>query len=480
MLKPIINFKKNKTVFICQISDTYLKVLKCSSSDSPKGQFSAIDREAIPPDIDEKGLSIKLSGILKKLEFNNNPAIISLPRSLAACRYLKIPTQTPEEIERIVSLQAARYLPYPADELVTAYQNLSVDKDKYSHINLVIVHKDIIDRYLRLSKELKARKINIFLSSYGLCSLYNYLRPQETGATMLIDIDAANVEVAMLLERKVIFSRNFKLNKAAADWQSFFIDELNKSRDAYLRETASKPVDKIVLVGASKPYQGFEEILNKQFGLSVETVTYETKINISKEAKDALLNSEASFASLIGLGLGNISDSLNLLPQAAKEKIKGIALQSRRLRIILFIGLTGLLWFLAIAKNLDNKSRYLARLKMELGKVQKEARPLEEIERRFEVLEAKNSKKTAVLDMLYELHKILPEEIFLTNISYEEENQIVLRGQTEELESVFTFVRRIENSQAFKGFNMKVRFATKKKIQGGSEIVDFEIAGTGK
>ena len=50
-----------------------------------------------------------------------------------------------------------------------------------------------------------------------------------------------------------------------------------------------------------------------------------------------------------------------------------------------------------------------------------------------------------------------------------------MRGQAQELNSVLAFVAQLEGSAVFKKFNVKIRYATKKKIVSG-EIVDFEIA----
>jgi hypothetical protein len=65
------------------------------------------------------------------------------------------------------------------------------------------------------------------------------------------------------------------------------------------------------------------------------------------------------------------------------------------------------------------------------------------------------------------------------SLSYEEANEIVLRGQAPELNAVLTFAGQLEKSVAFKKFNIKVRFATKKKIEG-IELLDFEIVCTKK
>jgi Tfp pilus assembly protein PilN len=111
---------------------------------------------------------------------------------------------------------------------------------------------------------------------------------------------------------------------------------------------------------------------------------------------------------------------------------------------------------------------------MELAKIAKEAKPLEEIEKKFKALENKNQKKSSSLDFLHELYQVMPEQISLTNLNYEEDGKVILRGQAAELNSVFTFVSQLEKSQILKDFNIKMRYATQKRTQAG-EVVSFEI-----
>ncbi len=433
-----------------------------------------LEIEALPLDIDDKRLTEQLARVFKKLGYNQNRVIISLPHSKVATRYLRVPTQIPNEIENIVSLQAPRYLPYPAEELITGYQVISSDKDGYSQINLIIVHKDVIERYVRIFKEIKCVGIDIVLSSYGLGNFYDYLYPDTTETVMIIDIDYQQVEMAIFSQKRLLFSRYFKLDCSQPNWENIFIDEILKTQDVYSKEVANKAIHKIMLVGAGKTYQEFAQVLhNKITDLPTEVLPYH-KINFSDDLSNMILTSENSFASIIGLGLRNVDETLNLLPQEIKEKSRAHVQHKERLQLTLLILSMFLALGLGIAKNLDNKSDYLERLKLELNKVGKEARLLEEIEKRLQVMQQRSEKRLSSLDLLSELHQIVPERLSLVSLTYEEDGQVTLRGQTPELNSVFAFVAKLEKSPAFRGLNVKVRYATQKKTQMG-EIVDFEI-----
>lgn len=465
--------RAKKVIFICQITENALKVVKCIVG-TQKRKFTAVEIEVLPPDADDKKISERINYLFKKLAYHNNLIIISLPRHNATCRYLKVPTAIPQEIEKIVNLQASRYLPYPADELITAYQLISSDREGYSEINLIIVHKNVIERHLNIFKDLKAPRLSTVLSSYGLYNFFKCIKPEEIGSTvMLIDINAVEAELVITGKKNLLFSRSFKIGRQP-NWENLVIDEINKTRDVYLKEISKEEPRKIIILGANKASQTLVEILSEQLNLSVELLPYNKKIGLSDDLLNSILNSDHSFGSLIGLGLENVTESLNLLPLDIKEKEKRIAERKTHIQLILFI--LGIIFILglAVAKHLDNKVNYLRQLNLELDKIAKEAKPLEEIEKKFKILESQALKKLSALDILYELHGVIPQAVSLVNFSYEEDKYVALRGQALELNSVNAFVSQLQKSEIFKKFSVTLRYAAQKKTSAG-EVVDFEI-----
>ena len=204
-----------------------------------------VEVEKLSADITDKELTGKLSRLFKKLGYSQNPVIISLPRSKVATRFIKVPTQIPSEIDKIASLQAPRYLPYSTEELITGYQVLFSDTSGFSQINLIIVHKDVVQRYVRIFQEIKCKGIDIILSSYGLVNLYDFLHPNTSEAVMILDIDYQQVELAIFSRKKLLFSRYFKLDSLQPNWETTFIDEVSKTQGAYSKDPASKAVHKI-------------------------------------------------------------------------------------------------------------------------------------------------------------------------------------------------------------------------------------------
>jgi Tfp pilus assembly protein PilN len=73
---------------------------------------------------------------------------------------------------------------------------------------------------------------------------------------------------------------------------------------------------------------------------------------------------------------------------------------------------------------------------------------------------------------LAQLYDILPKEIELSNIRFEEAGKFSLRGSAVSMSVVFSLVDNLEKSNYFK--EVKTRYTTKRKTPSG-DVTDFEI-----
>jgi len=400
--------------------------------------------------------------------------IVCLPRASVTSRYLKVPAQSLQEIEKIVTLQAPRLFPYPANELNSGFQVIQSDKNGYSDLNVIIVHKAVIERYIKAFKELKASKLTVALSSLGLCNLFNHLAPHELEPVFLIDVDSEYVELAIIEGRKLIFSRSFRFSRASQNWEDLCVEEINNTREMYQKEVGNEAPKKIVVFQTGAISHHLAEAIKKKTSFVIQTVSCAERIDIPFNLLEPAAASESSFSSLIGLGLEDVPENFNLLPSEMKETVKTASQHKEAIRLVASVAGIVLLFIAGVALQLQNKAIYLQRLKGELGKIAKESKSLEEIEKRFRILESYLQQKASALDVLSDLYKAIPEQISLINFIYGESGELVMRGQAQELNAVFGFVGQLQNAAAFKNFTIKVRYATKKKTQMG-EVVDFEI-----
>lgn len=464
MLKRFFLPKKKKAVFLLQLSGDAVKIIKRVRLSAKNGEVTAA--EIVSPE--------RLIEVFRKLKFNFDPVIVSLPRINVTTRFLKVPAQNFSEIAKIVSLQAPRYLPYSADELNTGFQVISTDKEGYSEVNLIIAHKEAVGRSLEPLKEVRTGSLSVFLSSFGLFHLYQDCFPQETIPVLLIDIDASQAEAAIGRGKKYLFSRSFKFEGNASGWEQSFGAEVKKTIELYSKEIGKECPKKIIIFASGGNYASLAEALRIATGLPVEELNYAKKAGIAKGASAAISSSGRSFASLMGLATEEPSEYLNLVSSEAKEKLKCISERKNQMRLFLSIVILTAVFSFALFRHLQNKKGYLKKIKSELAEISHESRPLEAIEKRFRALEARSQERLSALDALYQLYKTTPLQVAINDFSYEEGNGVIIRGQAPELDYIFEFVERLRECDVLKNCEIKVRYATKKRTKAG-EFMDFEI-----
>ena len=471
MTKKPTRLADKKEIFICQITETSLRVAKCQDNRFSQRKFLDFEFLNLAQGLDTKAISEKIREVFKKLGFNNNPVVVSLPRSSVTSRYLKVPSQTTEEIENMILLQAPRFLPYPAAELITGFEHIQTEKEGFSHINLTIAHKNVAERLIGFFQSLTIKNLNLTLSSYGLSALCNFLLPQEQEPVMLLDFEHPRVELIITVKGKLVFSRVFKMSDI--DWQNNLVAELNKTKEAYLKEAPFKEPVKIIIPDHPRVSQKIEELLSSQMDLPVTRVNYQDGIPATDIFRKKIIQPDCSLAVLIGLGLKKFPESLNLLPREEKQLLKRqTKIKEKAKSVMLVIGLVGML-ALGLRQSLANKELYLKKLRNELSNISKDAKGAVELEYRYQLLDKRKSAPSLILELISQLHDIIPQEILLSNFSYEEE-EIILRGQAPEPKIVFEFVQKLQAAEAFKVFNIKIRYVTQKKIQT-SAVADFEI-----
>ncbi|HTY44650.1 MAG TPA: hypothetical protein VMD52_01495 [Patescibacteria group bacterium] len=474
MPTAIRDIRLDRVTFICQITEDSLNLARYSGTETA-GRITNLLTRPLAPSVSDADSCAQLRQALRDIGYRKGSFLLCIPRSQATCRYLKVPASVPSEIEKIISLQASTYLPYPAHELIIGYQVISVDKEGYSYLNVVIVHKSVIERYLQTARAAGARKIAVVLSSYGLVSLYNRFGRYDNGSVLLIACDSHQAELAVAGHKKLLFSRHIRLDGHPHDWQQELVTQVRKTREAYAEEVHGAVLHKIAILGKGSPQESFSETLGRESVLPVENIMYAGQLGLGDSDAQTIVGSSGSLTGFLGLGLSRLPGSLNLLTAEMKQQASRFRFIGQALEMLLAAAAIVAMLALAHANMLRYKTGHLNRLRSQIGALEPQAKPLDELERRLRALDNRAHQKPAVLDILYALHTVLPPDISLSSFGYQEGARVILRGQAKALDGVVGLVAELGRAQEFKAFEIKVKYATIPKGGQSAEAVDFEL-----
>jgi Tfp pilus assembly protein PilN len=123
-------------------------------------------------------------------------------------------------------------------------------------------------------------------------------------------------------------------------------------------------------------------------------------------------------------------------------------------------------------ERLHNRQAYLAILNDRYQKIADESEGLNEKMERIKRIKAKLDTKAFALNYLFEVSRLLPQEIIITNMSFQKDEKLNVKGRARELPDVFKFIATLENSPYFK--DIQTRYTTIKKYKD-RDVTEFEL-----
>lgn len=472
--------RKKKNITVLEIDNEWLKIVQARIF-AKERKIDTVVVEKLVSQTDNK-ISERIRILSKDLDIDSNTLVISTPEEVVAIRNLELPSTNPAEIKDMVELQIGKQTPFTKEEIIYDFEILSTNEEGYSRVMLVIVHQDVIKRYFKILETAGLKTENIALSAEGLINWWRFagreLMTDRPSALVNVGYDRSNFVV--ILKDKLIFCRNISIGFAwpqslTEEWQTRFIEEINHSIYGYQNEMIDKEIDRIIITGADIFTSELNEsILKDKLDLSIEVIPQLKNIPVTKECLERFnINAKnISVCPLFGLALTYPEQKINLIPSQLRLE-KTLRERGRDLYLfgiyLVFILVTISSIFLG---RMYNKERYLDRLKQEILKIQDRVDRLDNMMKEIEGIKRRILTRDFSLNFIYETHRTISPEIYLTSVSFDGEDSLILRGTSSSMSEIFKFLNALEESKYFQNVNTK--FATTRK-EAGKELTDFEI-----
>ena len=116
-----------------------------------------------------EGADLEISQYLaqnwREWKLKGRQALCIIPSKLFISKNVDMSSNVPEEISKIIDLQAGRYTPYSRDEIVIDYLCMTTPGQHYTNVLLIIVNRKLIDRYVQIFD-----RAGIFVARFGIAS----------------------------------------------------------------------------------------------------------------------------------------------------------------------------------------------------------------------------------------------------------------------------------------------------------------------
>lgn len=462
---------------ILEITKTHIKLVQTEGGQ--KG--SIITRfivEKIPSNRDED-IPKKLQGLIKKSNVKLSGINLVIPRNLLTLRNVSFPSHDAIELKEMINLQSERFIPHSKEDVIIDYLIIDKDVSGYSKVLLAVAHKDVINRYLKITEGVFPKPSIVTLSSQGISSLYSAYQKNinnvEDETSVLADIDTTATDICFY-NKRLVFSRSipFGIKDVTSENSKNFIQQFSLTLSTFKKEAPDQKISKIILFYFG-PIKEFAEKLEKEFSIPVEIVDPHKIVPLEEglALPEAIATEECSGSVVLGFGSSENDRFINLLPQIVhEEKEKRIKYKKLiSLGVVLVLAISSLT--MSVFTKVHKKEQYIKILENSLKETSPDVKHVQEMNKKLQLVKESLNLQVLTVDILTELYKVIPENMSLDILEMDGQGNLFLEGLALNMSDVVSFQKELTKSNYFS--TAEIKYATKKKTKG-KEVTDFKIS----
>jgi hypothetical protein len=425
------------------------------------------------PNIDPASISAAIRSVFREGKLGKNfDVFVVLSRDKITVRRVELPSQDLKEIEQMLGLYLIRQIPYHKEEVCWAYQNLGFDGIS-SCLVLAVALKNVFKNIVNSFVPINVLPEAILMSSQGLLHYVNEACKNKialNASYFILDIDTNYSDFVLVHNHKlgssVVIPQGAEHLGNPQERERFAV-ELKQALVALNNEIPEAKCEKIFLTGASSSFVSFIEEALGDSNLKAQYLS-------TKEYDSFILSgiNDVSLSSVLGFSAQVAKDDIKfVVPELQIKKEMKAKVQQLIVLGALLVYILIMLCGIGLVRLVQNQS-YAASLKEKAIALGKNAKELDAIVNSLKITRQYTDPKSSVLFYLYDLTRLCPENITITNYNWEWKKGLTFRGYAQQIPDILAFINTLGDSQAFKG--AQNRYTRRRKAKD-KEVVDFEV-----
>ena len=367
-------------------------------------------------------------------------------------------------------MESLKSLPYSEEKALYGYRVIEKFEDGYSKVLLIVAQESVINYFTGILNKAQLTGLNsVSLSSEALLSWFMINRPSEKGNIMLVNLDLGHIDIDIVEDGRLVFTRGVVLSAADKIIPDKIIGEIVVSMHTYHKESG-KPLTRIVLTGNRAEAESCKNALSAKIDVPAEIIDQAAGIDFKEGSNRA--DADVSFAELFGLCMKPENAMINLIPEEAEREGRFTALRANLITAIFLSAICAAALLCLVAKKVHDRQVYLSVISAELKNMEPKVAKAKKMMKDIAVIRETKAKKPLAIDCLSEITSLTPSGISLGTVEYESEKTITVRGSAPALSDCLKYVSLLDGSPLFEG--VKIKYANKRMAEN-REVTDFEI-----
>jgi len=473
-------FSKNKDYLAISSVDECLKFAHVRVTPTDKQIVGVVkkDLRGIAPE-EWPGIA---KALVSELGVSKPSAIYVLSASAVTTKNIEVPSIDPVEIKSIIDLQAGRHTPYSREEILIGYINIGVFQRNYTKVLLVIVNRDQILKQVNILMQAGIKIEKVVFAPEATALFYAQVMKIKTDDLPVGIIDVSHDTTDFMVEwnKTIVTSRSIpvgmdQLIKEGEAAREKLLAELGQSVEVYQNEDIGKPPSQYILTCDDAKLQELQPAFMDKLKTNINVVPFLDHMTASQPVMLKLVSeyNDDSFLSVITAGMMLDQLRLDLTPDEIRSQ-RAMEEKGRQIIMLAIYGLIILVLVCAISfSKIYFRSVYLDKLKKDYAVKQKVVKVLDNVAQKTRIIKDYTSDRLVTLDTVKTLYDLIPEEMYLQSITFEDNGSILIQGVSESMSRVFNLVTALEESPLFKSVKTK---STSTKQERGKDVAVFELS----
>lgn len=414
---------------------------------------------------------------LKEYKITNPAAVCNISADSVITKNIEMPSVKDAEIKGIIDLQAGRYTPYGRNEIIVDYVNIGTYHNSYSKVLIVIVVQETIKKQLSILNKagFSVQKVQVSSESIGCACAKIMGLLVKVATSVIVSVDDKNSDFVVVFKGKTIFLRNIPMGQLdflrdPQECKAKFVEEIGKSLVAYRTEDIETAPDEILFIGPADMAEVVKSAALQVFSIPVREVSLYSGVSVS--GKFLGEKNQQSFANAISAIMSFNDTRIDLRPIEIKMRMEFHERSREVIKCGIFVMSILVLICVILMASIYYKGVYLSKLEVKLKDMDTQVEGLEKTSTKVMIIKSFLNKKNHSLDLLSELYRLVPDNIYLRSVSVDGKGAVNIKGTATAMSEAFSFVTALENSKFFK--NVAAQNTSSRK-EGAKEVSDFEI-----
>ncbi len=137
--------------------------------------------------------------------------VTAVPKQSVVVRYIKLPTNSVNEVQQMIRFEAAKYVPFFTDQDIVDFELIGSSPMGGSDVLLVVSRRSLVEEHITLLRSLHLEPYSADVSSLalvrGLRQAYPALSKEQDKAHLVIDLGANLMELSLVQNHTLRYTR---------------------------------------------------------------------------------------------------------------------------------------------------------------------------------------------------------------------------------------------------------------------------------